>query len=135
MSMHNKSAYEHQDWKQVTLKPKASVNKTQNSQDVVKAKEPAKKYNAGKNTQQSSVNGAKIERTFDSEDYEIPHVSHNLKMQIQKARQEKNMTQKQLAFACNFPETVIKNYENGTAVPKSAEINKMSKVLDVKLKN
>ena len=54
---------------------------------------------------------------------------------MQQGRQEKQMTQKQLAFACNLPESKIKDYENGTAIPDQREISKISKALGLVLKN
>lgn len=76
----------------------------------------------------------KLESYTGEEDVDLSRVSFSLRQQIQSARQAKNMTQKQLANLCNLPESVIKNYENGTAVPDPQILNKLSRQLDVILK-
>lgn len=75
-----------------------------------------------------------IEKKLDEGKLEIKTISYSLQLQIQQARQQKNMSQKQLAIACNLTESQIKSYENGTALPNPQEINKMSKALEVNLK-
>lgn len=62
-------------------------------------------------------------------------VSASLSKQIMKARQDKELSQKDLATLCNLNFAVIRDYENGTGVPKGNEINKMSSVLGVVLTN
>jgi putative transcription factor len=62
-------------------------------------------------------------------------VTYNLKIQLQQARQAKKWNQKQLATACSLPESVIRDYENGRAIPRSQDLIKMSRVLGVILKN
>ena len=84
------------------------------------------KYNAGKNKQTSSKNVK-----YDDDD--LPKapakVSHSLKMQIQKARTGKKLSQKDLANKCSLPVATIKSYENGTAVPDNQTLNKLRRVL------
>ena len=52
---------------------------------------------------------------------------------IQKGRMEKKMNQKDLAQAINEKASVINQYETGKAIPNPAIINKMERVLGVKL--
>lgn len=88
------------------------------------------KKNAGKNKQSQPDH-----TNFDNEDCAPPaKVSHSLKMQIQRARNDKKMSQKDLATRCNLPLNTIKSYENGTAVPNNQHLNKMRSVLGVRLK-
>lgn len=125
--------FEHQDWKQITLRSKDG-KKQDPLVSNFKPPNVVKKYNGGKNTQSSSSNASHIEKNVDNDDLSVQHVSHSLKMQIQAARKQKNWTQKQLAQACNLPESVIRSYENETAIPKGPELVKMNKALGVTLK-
>jgi transcriptional regulator with XRE-family HTH domain len=56
-------------------------------------------------------------------------------MEIQKARQRKQLTQKDLADLSNLPIGTIRAYEKGTAVPNPGELNAMGKVLGITLSN
>ena len=110
---------DHQDWKPVVLKK----TQKQIAKDTKKSeKKTLKKYRPT------------FSRKLDSEDY-VPEakISHSLKMQIQQARIKKKLTQKQLATSCNLPISTIKNYENGKVVPNGQILNKLKKVLGVKL--
>lgn len=53
---------------------------------------------------------------------------------IQQARQEKKMTQKDLATKCNEKPQVINDYEAGRAVPNQQLLGKMERALGVKLR-
>ena len=64
----------------------------------------------------------------------VEHVDINLAKTIQNARKEKNLTQDDLNKKCNFPPHTVKNYENGSAIPKQSELSQMSKHLGVVLK-
>jgi putative transcription factor len=70
----------------------------------------------------------------DSESFAHETVSSSLKKQIQSARLAKKMTQADLAKAINEKPQVINEYENGKAIPNPQVLNKMSRVLGVKLK-
>jgi|LakMenEpi03Aug12_release.lakeMendotaPanAssembly.Ray.scaffolds.fasta_scaffold165223_3 putative transcription factor len=121
----------YQDWKPVIIR-KSPAKKV-----ITKPDQPIKKYNAGKNSNQQNVNSKKIEQNADNGDekLELPKVNHNLRIEIQQARTKKGLTQKQLANACQLPESVIRTYENGTAIPNSNYLEKMSHVLGVTLRN
>ena len=56
-------------------------------------------------------------------------------MQIQKARQTKNWTQKRLAQACSLQESLIRDYENGSVIPQTQDLLKMGRVMGVTLRN
>lgn len=100
---------------QMTTQPTAPVRKT--------------------NKSNTSVNATHVERKADEGDFTVTTVSQGLRTQIQQARQQKGMTQKQLAVACNLQESVIRSYEQGTCIPNSKEMNIMSRVLGVTLRN
>lgn len=124
--------YQHQEWTPVVLKSKHSAQIKQQKNNVEKTNQL--KNNAGKNNQTEKVNSASIERKLESGELTIQKTSRELQLQIQQARAQKGITQKQLATLSNLPENVIKEYENGKAVPKPNELMKMSKVLGVTLK-
>lgn len=87
------------------------------------------------NKNQSSMNALHVEKKADDGDFTLPTVSRGLQTQIQQARQQKGMTQQQLAVACNLQLSVIRSYEQGTCIPNSREMNVMSRVLGITLKN
>lgn len=124
------------DWKEVVFRKPAKQTIVKNPVPGTTVSE--QKYNSGKNVQHHTPSNArKIEKIADGDEdisMKPKTVSQDLKLQIQQARQAKNLTQKQLATQCNFPESVVKSYENGTAQPNGQELAKMSRVLGVKLK-
>ena len=58
-----------------------------------------------------------------------------LRKQIQGARIAKNMSQAQLAQHINEKPNVIQGYESGKAIPTNQILQKLRKVLGVKLRN
>ena len=53
---------------------------------------------------------------------------------IMKARQEKGLTQKDLAVKINEKATIINEYEAGKAVPNQQVLGKLERILGVKLR-
>lgn len=101
----------YQDWKPVILRKNTKPKQTHTSR-------PSKKND------------------LDDPDYvSKKKVSHKLKMQIQHARQAKKLTQKELANKCNIPLNIVRDYENGKAIPNAQHLNKMRRVLGCKLSN
>jgi len=91
------------------------------------------KYGAGGNTQKgTSMNTAKL----DAETEELKHktVDLNLGKLIQKGRQAKEMTQKDLATKINEKPQIITEYEQGKAIPNNQLIAKMERALGIKLR-
>lgn len=60
-------------------------------------------------------------------------VPFHLGKAIEKARTAKKMTQQDLARVLVVQAPVIKQYENGSAIPNNAFIAKIEKILGVKL--
>lgn len=50
---------------------------------------------------------------------------------IKRVREEKGMTQKELAEKCNLAVITIRQYESGKREPKQRTLNKIAKALDV----
>merc|ERR1711964_803917 len=60
---------------------------------------------------------------------ELPKVSHSFKVELQKARVAKKLSQKDLATKLNVKPSVIQDYESGKVVPDGALVAKMQRVL------
>ena len=70
----------------------------------------------------------------DPDEAEAPQkTSVALRTAIQQARVAKNMTQDQLAKAANLKKDIINAYESGKAVPETAVLQRLSRVLGVRL--
>lgn len=69
----------------------------------------------------------------DPDEFKVNKVSHSLRTQIQQSRMALNMTQKELAQKINVTASVIQSYENGKAIPDNQVLQKLRRVLKVKL--
>jgi putative transcription factor len=108
---------DHQDWKPVIVKKKIKKKTViTNKKNVI-----------------SDEQRRKIKVDNESETFKIEKVSMSFGKEMQKARCAKNFTQKTLAQRLNVKSTIIANYEQGKAIPNNAFINKIERVLDVKL--
>ncbi len=88
-------------------------------------------YNKGNNNINATVSGKKIK-----DDEEIPlleKVGMDTGKIIMQARLAKNLKQTDLAKQLNITPDIIRDYENGSAPRNGALLNKMGKVLGVKL--
>lgn len=76
-------------------------------------------------------NAAKLE----AEDADFRHASlgHDFKIALQKARQAKNLSQKDLALKINVKQSILTEYEQGKAIPDPQIISKLNRVLGIKL--
>ena len=73
-------------------------------------------------------------KNLDSDDPEPPKkLSHSVKIEIQKARSAKKLTQKQLANMINLPVQTVSDYESGKAIPNKQILNKFSRILGINL--
>ena len=123
----------HQDWSQVSFNSKKKKNNY--SKINTSKREPLqKKFNGGKNSQIQTVNANKIEKEFEEDKFELKTISYNTKVQIQKGREEKKFTQKQLGQKCNLPENIIRDYEQGKGILKQNDLLKISKALGITIK-
>ena len=121
----------HQDWNDVVWrKNKSSQNTIHNDKDAPKPI-TVEKYRH-KNNQKNDTNMRKLEE--DNENLAVERVSNDMKVEIQKARTAKKLTQKQLANMINEKPDVIQSYENGKAIPNQQVLNKLRRVLGIRLK-
>lgn len=77
----------------------------------------------------------RLKKIAQSEEAEyIKTIPKDLSKRIQRARNDKEMTQRQLAARIFESVSVVADYENGKAIPHSSVLGKMEKILDVKLR-
>ncbi|CEP03932.1 HTH cro/C1-type domain-containing protein [Plasmodiophora brassicae] len=127
---------EHQDWNAVVLRKTragGAGKKAAQRDDVNSAMrsgaqvETVKKFAAGANRVTGASNAKKLEE--ETEDFHHKAITQDFKIALLKARQAKNLTQKQLAQLINEKQTVITDYETGRAIPNGQIIAKLNRVL------
>lgn len=109
-----------QDWKTVVIKGKSVPGK-----DTTNSQSSGKPY----------VADAKFQ-TLDSDDPDprkiVGSISIDMRLQIQKARNNKGLSQKQLAQQLNIKPDIINQYESGKIKPDNRILQKMGNILGVK---
>ena len=129
------------DWDTVTVlrkrQPKPEATKTQQAVNLAQRKglpiETTKKFNAAQNKKPStSINTAKLDR----ETEELHHNTVGLEVGklIQKARQAKEMTQKDLATKICEKIQIVNEYEAGKAIPNQQILSKLERALGIRLR-
>eukprot|EP00163_Fabomonas_tropica_P003326 TRINITY_DN1280_c0_g1_i1.p1 TRINITY_DN1280_c0_g1~~TRINITY_DN1280_c0_g1_i1.p1 ORF type:complete len:149 (-),score=49.77 TRINITY_DN1280_c0_g1_i1:190-636(-) len=129
-----------QDWDPVVIrkkKPTSSAVASGHGADAARGAgyqvEAQKKYAGGSNHAHAGpANAAKIEA--ETENFHVERVSLDLRLAIQKGRQAKNMTQKQLATAINEKPQVVNDYESGRAIPNNQIMGRLERALGIKLR-
>eukprot|EP01060_Flectonema_neradi_P011509 TRINITY_DN1856_c0_g1_i1.p1 TRINITY_DN1856_c0_g1~~TRINITY_DN1856_c0_g1_i1.p1 ORF type:complete len:168 (+),score=37.75 TRINITY_DN1856_c0_g1_i1:66-569(+) len=79
-----------------------------------------------------SMNHKKLDE--DTENLKHKMVSRDFQITLMQARMSKGWNQKELALKCQERETIIKEYENGKAIPNNQVIQKMERALGIHLK-
>lgn len=129
------------DWDEVTYlrkrQPKASQLKSQKAVNAAQRSggeiETTKKWTAAQNKQHSAArNTAKLDR--ETEELHHDKVGLDVGKLIQQGRQQKNLTQKELATKINEKQHVINEYESGRAIPNQQILSKMERTLGIKLR-
>lgn len=121
-----------QDWKPVVFhkksKPKTQAQAIRSGDRITLVK----KHGAGKNSQgpQTNVNLKKLEG---EEPPKLKKYDVEFRRQLQQARQEKKLTQKELAQKVNVKPTVIADCESGKGVWDARLVSRMEKVLKTSL--
>ena len=117
---------EHQNWNYTVL----SKNKKVSSKKL--AKNPSGRGNV-EIIRKTSGHGSKMHKILERDEIGVPKLSAEFKIAMVQARNAKGLTQKELAHRIAVKDTIIKNYENGKAVPQNGVIQKIEKVLGTKL--
>ncbi|KAM4532141.1 endothelial differentiation-related factor 1 homolog isoform 1-T1 [Fundulus diaphanus] len=129
------------DWDTVTVLRKKGPTAAQakSKQAITAAQrrgedvETSKKWSAGQNKQHLvTKNTAKLDR--ETEELHHERVPLEVGKVIQQGRQEKEMTQKDLATKINEKPQVIADYESGKAIPNNQVMGKIERVLGRKLR-
>ncbi|KAK1405075.1 Multiprotein-bridging factor 1b [Heracleum sosnowskyi] len=131
-----------QDWETVVIRKKAPTAAARKDEKAVNAArragaeiETVKKATAGSNKAASSgtsLNTRKLDE--DTENLAHEKVPTELKKAIMHARNEKKLTQAQLAQMINEKPQVIQEYESGKAIPNQQIITKLERALGAKLR-
>ncbi|TPX39727.1 hypothetical protein SeMB42_g05525 [Synchytrium endobioticum] len=112
-------------------KSEADVNAARRAGASVVTEEKKKPTSSSSTLDPSKA--AKIDR--ETEDFHVEKVPLSLSKTIAQARQEKGLTQKELATKINQPHNIIAEYESGKAVnPNQQVLGKMERILGVKLR-
>jgi ribosome-binding protein aMBF1 (putative translation factor) len=98
---------------------------------IIKPKLPKKKKSSSNlKPTEEQLKFRKIEKMVDSD---VPltkkKISQSMKLSIQRKRLEKGWSQKDLANNSQIPESTIRDYENGSAIPDQKVLVKIIKVL------
>ncbi|ESR55726.1 multiprotein-bridging factor 1b [Citrus sinensis] len=131
-----------QDWEPVVIKKKAPNAAAKKDEKVVNAArragadiETVRKSHAGTNkaaSSSTSLNTRKLDE--DTENLAHDRVPSELKKAIVQARNDKKLTQSQLAQLINEKPQVIQEYESGKAIPNQQILTKLERALGVKLR-
>ncbi|CUM51914.1 unnamed protein product [Debaryomyces tyrocola] len=116
--------------RQNVAKTQGELNAARRSGNVVGTE---KKY--GSTNTKSNPEGQRLTK-LDAVDDVVPtkKLDMNVGKAIQQARQEKKLTQKDLATKINEKPNVINDYEAGRAVPNQQLLGKLERALGVKLR-
>ncbi|CAN6602223.1 multiprotein-bridging factor 1 [Trichomonascus vanleenenianus] len=118
--------------------PRANVARTQGEINAARRSGNVvsvdKKYGAGGNRSQGTE-GQRLTRVDRETDIVAPpKIDVSVGRAIQKGRQDKNLTQKDLATRVNEKPNVINDYEAGRATPNQQLLGKIERVIGVKLR-
>ncbi|CAD5121509.1 DgyrCDS10013 [Dimorphilus gyrociliatus] len=93
----------------------------------------SKKFGAASNKQHSAnKNTAKLDR--ETEELHHDKLDIDTAKMIQKARQNKELTQKELAARISERPQIVNEYESGKAIPNQQILTKLERALGVKLR-
>ena len=120
---------QHQNWKPTVL----HSNEKTNDKDLKKNAINDSSTQGFSKTSKGNVDGKHLHKLLESESFDVPKVSLELRHSIIQARQKLDWKQKDLAMACGVKEQIISHYESGKAVPENSMIAKMEQVMKCKL--
>uniref|UniRef100_A0A8C1DWF3 Endothelial differentiation-related factor 1 n=1 Tax=Cyprinus carpio carpio TaxID=630221 RepID=A0A8C1DWF3_CYPCA len=123
------------DWDTVTvLRKKGSAAQSKSKQAIITAQrkgeavETSKKWAAGQNKQHVvTKNTAKLDR--ETEELSHQRVPLEVGKVIQQGRQNKGLTQKDLATKINEKPQIIAEYESGKAIPNNQVMGKIERAI------
>jgi putative transcription factor len=116
---------------QKTLKSKDAINQAARQGGSIVSE---KKSNLNQNVKQEGSKIAKVDRLTDEGIFEVQKVGVDVCRAIQQGRRDKELTQKELATKINEKPQVVNDYESGRAQPNQQVLQKMERVLGIKLR-
>jgi putative transcription factor len=129
-----------QDWSEVKWDKRGQKSKNESNKDFMSKQirsnnvvSTLRSGSANQNKVNVNTNLKKIENEEDT--FKVKTVSLSMSKKIAKARCDKKMTQKELANAIYLPFKLIQDYENGTAIPNHVVLNKIEKILEVRVRD
>jgi putative transcription factor len=108
---------DHQDWKQVTLRSKQSINQ--------------EKKQSTKKISQEQQKDRKLHKQVEEDNLKHTKITQELRTKIIQGRASKKWKQKDLAQKCNLPVSVINEIESGKAIYNPQQINKIKRILNI----
>lgn len=129
-----------QDWEQTIIRKKpqkASALKTEQAVNRARREgqpvDTQQKWGGGQNKQHATTkNTAKLDR--ETEELKHEKISLDVGKLIQKGRQDKGWSQKDLATKCNEKPQVIQDYEACRGIPNQIVLGKIERALGIKLR-
>lgn len=116
--------------RETVAKTQAQLNAARRAGAVVGTE---KKYGSSNTT--SNPEGQKLAKLDDTDDVVgVKKVDMSVGKAIQQGRQEKKLTQKDLATKVNEKPQVINDYEAGRAIPNQQILGKLERALGIKLR-
>ena len=113
MSSNHEQILDHQDWKDIVVRKKHDKTIVSNTKKVDNATQKL----------------LSVEKKADNDELNHKQLTIELRQSIQKARCEKNMTQKELANRINLSAQIISDIESGKAIYNEHHINKLKRFL------
>jgi ribosome-binding protein aMBF1 (putative translation factor) len=124
-----------QEWTTVGVKKRAINNVNISSTSYVKTETVESKVikNNEKKNRQTTISITDVRKLEQPDIIKLNMVSKEIASQINNGRMAKGLSQRELDQRCNFAQGTIKNYESCTRVYNANEVNRISKVLSLKI--